>query len=90
MKKRNAAIDYGRGDITALYKLLSAPRSFVVSLLENPILLEHEAFTDLLWATFHLADELAHRKSFNALALVDQRHLALDIQRVYGLVLHAL
>ena len=37
-------------------------------LLENPVLLEHQAFTDLLRAVFHLAEELAYRKSVEMMA----------------------
>jgi hypothetical protein len=43
-----------------VYILLSK-RDFLVALMENPNLLEHESFTDLLWAVFHLVEELAVR-----------------------------
>ncbi len=37
---------------------LSSKRTFLLRLLENPNLLEHERFTDLLWAVFHASEEL--------------------------------
>ncbi len=48
-------------DLTDLKRFLTDHRDFFLRLLENPNLLEHERFTDLLWAVFHLMDELSHR-----------------------------
>ena len=58
-------------------------RPFLLSLLANPNLLEHEAFTDLLWAVFHLTEELEHRSTFNGLPAGDYKHLFGDINRAY-------
>jgi hypothetical protein len=52
-------------------------------MLENPNLLEHESFTDLLWAVFHVADELRHRDDFAQLPQEDVEHLAGDLFRAY-------
>jgi hypothetical protein len=60
----------------------------LVRLLENPTLLEHESFTNLLWAVFHLAEELAARGSFTQLPQTDYQHLAGDIKRIYVLLVH--
>ena len=54
----------------------------VLSLLGNPNLLEHESFTDLLWAVFHLAEELGSRDRVSSLPESDREHLAGDIRRV--------
>ncbi len=59
-------------------------RAFLLALLGNPNLLEHETFTNLLWAVFHLADELAHRGAFADLPQTDREHLVGDLRRVYG------
>lgn len=56
----------------------------VIRLLENPMLLEHESFTDQLWAVFHLTDELAHRPGFDTLPKSDLDHLSGDMERIYG------
>ncbi len=58
-------------------------RQFLLALLENPNLLEHERFTDLLWATFHLTEELEARESMEDLPATDYAHISGDIQRVY-------
>ena len=71
-------------DLDKLKKFLVQKRQFLLALLENPNLLEHELFTDLLWATFHLTEELESRKSLTGMSKADTKHIAGDIQRVYS------
>ena len=59
---------------------------FLMRLIENPSLLEHENFTQLLRAVFHLAEELSYRDDLESTPEADLRHLAGDIERVYGLI----
>ena len=54
--------------------------------LENPTLIEHESFTELLWAVVHLRDELMSRKSLADLSETDIEHLANDVKRAYDAV----
>ncbi len=70
-------------DLAALKKFLSEKRTFTLTLLENPNLLEHDRFTDLLWAVTHLDEELEARRSLKDLPQKDLEHLAGDIQRMY-------
>jgi hypothetical protein len=70
-------------DLDGLKKFLVQKRQFLLALMENPNLLEHELFTDLLWATFHLTEELEARKSLADMPQADTKHIAGDIQRVY-------
>jgi len=58
--------------------------SFLEIVLGNPHILEQEDFTDLLWATLHLAEELEARSSIKDLPQSDLEHLAGDIKRMYG------
>jgi hypothetical protein len=60
----------------------------MLRLLENPTLMEHELFTDLLLAVFHLTQELTHRKKVTDLPATDQAHLAGDVKRIYGLLVY--
>lgn len=60
----------------------------LLSMLSNPNLLEHDSFTDLLWAVFHLADELYHRTEFDNLPETDLKHLRGDMVRAYQLLVH--
>lgn len=71
-------------DLEGLKTFLIEKRQFLLALLENPNLLEYESFTDLLWATFHLAEELEARPSMKNLPDTDLEHIAGDIKRMYG------
>jgi hypothetical protein len=71
-------------DLEQLKQFLVGKRSFLVGLLENQNLLEHEAFTDLLWAVFHLVEELDARETFSGIPQADVEHLNGDIKRVFG------
>ncbi|HEY6839269.1 MAG TPA: hypothetical protein VI389_11035 [Geobacteraceae bacterium] len=76
-------VDSRRGDLQTLRSFLLARRGFMLGLLENPNLLEHDDFTDLLWAVFHLIEELEARRSFDRLPAADMEHLSGDIKRAY-------
>jgi hypothetical protein len=87
LKEWDGGIRHTEIDWEALRAFLLAERNFLLSLLGNPNLLEHESFTDLLWAVFHLAEELEHRRSVSSLPESDYEHLVGDIRRVYVLLL---
>lgn len=76
-------IDYHNIDLSELKAFLAEKRTFLLTLLENPNLLEHDRFTDLLWAATHLDEELAARPTFDNLPEKDMEHIARDIQRLY-------
>ena len=70
-------------DLNALRAFLLEKRSFLLQLLTNPNILEHEAHSETLWAIFHLSDELDARATLGGLPESDLEHLAQDLQRVY-------
>jgi hypothetical protein len=72
-----------KADLENLKQFLIGKRDFLLRLLENPNLLEHESFTDLLWAVFHLTEELASREDVKGLPDTDYGHLSGDIKRAY-------
>ncbi|MBF0559120.1 MAG: hypothetical protein HQL08_10110 [Nitrospirae bacterium] len=80
-------IEVGDERLERLRHFLLAKREFLLVLLENPTLLEHDAFTNLLLAVFHLVDELAHRQEMSGLPDSDYKHLAGDVQRAYQLLI---
>jgi hypothetical protein len=80
-------IDRDRGDLVELRAFLMGKREFFLRLLENPSLLEHDTFTDLLWATNHLSEELAFRQDLGGLSEPDFRHIEGDIKRVFQLLI---
>ena len=63
--------------------ILSGKRDLLANIMQNPILLEHGSFTDLLLATFHLAEELSYRDDLSSLPENDLKHLSLDTRRAY-------
>jgi hypothetical protein len=74
-------------DVERLERLrdfLKSKHSFLVRLMENPILLENQRFTDLLWAVFHLSEELNFRDSLQNLPETDIAHLKTDLRRAYS------
>lgn len=73
-------------DLEALRSFLIGKRSFLVRLLENPLLLEQEYITELLRAVFHLTEELEARDDVQQLPDTDYEHLAGDIKRGYTLL----
>lgn len=80
-------IDTAAMDMPRLQEFLTSRRDFMLRLLENPVLLEHESFTNLLRAVFHLTEELRCRNDFACLPDTDYQHLAGDIRRVYEVLI---
>jgi hypothetical protein len=87
VKALHHEIDARQEDLSGLKSLLREKRGFVLGLLENQNLLEHQTFTDLLWAITHLAEELQFRPTLDGLPEADYQHLSGDIKRVYALLL---
>jgi hypothetical protein len=77
------AVDLNRVDLATLKTHLLGQRQFMLRLLENPNLLEHERFTDLLWAVLHVEEELEARVSLTDLRPADESHLELDVRRAF-------
>lgn len=76
-------VDCSNLDLEQLREFLSGRREFLLTLLENPGLLENDRFTDLLWALTHLGEELEARPSLKNLSDEDLDHIAGDIRRMY-------
>ncbi len=88
LKNYNYEVDITKVDLHALRQFLLAKRDFLLRLLENPTLLEHESFTELLQAVFHLTEELSSRDDLKQLPDTDINHIAGDIKRAYVLLVH--
>ncbi|MBP1626267.1 MAG: hypothetical protein H6Q00_742 [Holophagaceae bacterium] len=79
----HAVMDLSACDLESIKQRLIAEKRFMLSLLGNQALLEHEAFAELLWAVTHLAEELAARSSLVGMPPNDVAHLAIDARRAY-------
>jgi len=84
LQNHDPGIDCSGRNRQDLKEFLLSKRGFLVGLLENQSLLEHEEFTDLLWAVFHLVEELAARESLDDMHKTDIDHINGDIKRAYG------
>jgi hypothetical protein len=81
-------VEIHKVDLQYLRDFLVEKRGFLLRLLENPSLLEHEAFTELLRAVFHVTEELESRETLSQLPESDYKHLGTDIRRVYTRLVH--
>jgi len=79
----NVELDCHKIDLEELKAYLAQRRGFLLTLLENPNLFEHDRLTDLLWAVTHLDEELEARPSVSDLPDKDLEHIGGDIQRLY-------
>ncbi|MDD1682357.1 MAG: potassium channel family protein [Methanoregula sp.] len=70
-----------------MHAFLTHHKGFLLALLENPQLIEHDSFTPLLQALFHLTEELMARERLTGLPATDYAHLSGDIKRVYRLLI---
>ncbi len=76
-------VDIAMVDLQYLRRFMGEKRGFLLRLMENPNLLEHESFTDMLRAVFHLTEELMARPTLAGLPRPDMLHLQADMSRAY-------
>ena len=70
-----------------LYSFLQDHKGFLLVMLENPQMIEHDSFTPLLQALYHLTEEMAARETLTGLPQTDCAHLSVDLNRVYRLLM---
>jgi len=88
LRQYEHVVDVRRADLQALRVFLEKKSGLLLRIMENPNLLEHEQFTDLLMAVFHVREELEARSDLSCLPSSDLDHLSGDLQRAYTLLLH--
>jgi voltage-gated potassium channel len=86
LKAYDYDVDARRGDLEDLREFLGKNGNILLRLLESPYLLEHDSFTELLRAVFHLREELMSRDELDGLPQTDYQHLSNDIKRIYILL----
>jgi hypothetical protein len=84
--KYDGNIDLQKVHLHSLSVFLHAKRGFLVNLLQNPNLLEHETFSESLMALFHITEELTAR-DLDHLSQEDRQHTKRDLERAYGLLI---
>lgn len=81
------SIDAARINLPELKRFLHEKEDFLLRLLENPVMLEHESFTCLLQTLFHATEEFSSRDSVESLPPPDLAHLEGDLARIYPLLM---
>jgi hypothetical protein len=84
LKQHSYHLDSREISLADLHAFLVQHQGLMLTLLENPQIFEHDRFTDLLHAVFHLAEELNARESLIDLPTTDYHHLSGDLTRVYS------
>jgi len=87
MQDYSCSIETVRIDLDAVRDFLLKNEDFLLRLVENPMVFEHESFTDLILAVSHLTEELKARNSLSGLPADDTGHLGIDLRRVYALLI---
>jgi hypothetical protein len=70
-----------------LCSFLKDHKGFLLVMLENPQMIEHDSFTPLLQALYHLSEEMMARENLTGLPETDCVHLSGDLNRVYHLLM---
>jgi len=82
------SVSLARIDLEDFRRFLIDHEEFLLRLVENPMVFEHESFTDLILALNHLTEELKARGDLSTLPPTDKSHLITDIQRAYTQLIH--
>ncbi len=88
LRAHEPQIDVTVCDLNELKEMLDREKSFVLGLLGNQALLEHQEFSELLWAVTHLSEELTVRVSLDDIPTPDAIHITGDVKRVFTLLVH--
>jgi len=80
-------VDIRKHDLAVLRDALEKEKDSLLRLFENANLMEHDTFTDMLWAVYHVYDELRSRESLENLPEADLKHLNTDTERAIRLLL---
>lgn len=74
-------------EILIVKEYISRHKEFLISLMENPNLIEHELFTNAILSVFHIYEELSLQENPEAICEADRKHIAKDMERAYMLLL---
>jgi len=88
LRKIDFAVDARNGNLQEMHDFFVQQRSLVLALMENPNLLEHESFTDMLLAASHLMEELSMRSDLASLSAKDLQHISVDMKRAFSVLVN--
>lgn len=83
LETHNYNLKIDEAPLKFFHEFLMGKRVFLIGLIENPVFIESESFSDALLALFHLMDELKSRDNLEDLPESDIKHLEGDFNRAY-------
>lgn len=84
--KYKGKLDVDVKTLSQIKEILLEKRDFMILLISNPVLLEHDTFTELLMATFHISEEFSNRDGVDTLSAEDLDHIRSDVSRAYNYI----
>ncbi len=86
LREREYHVNAEKLNMSELRKFLLENKEFAVNLLDNPVILEHETFTDMLWNVLHVTEELRRVYEFSTLSDEDKEDITGDLKNLYRLL----
>lgn len=87
IEEENIQIQINKEGFENIEQLIQSAKMELMELASNPLLLEQECFTQLLWGLFHLLDEFRLRGVYDQLSEADIAHYNSDIEKMFRLLL---
>lgn len=72
---------------TKIQQIIRSNQTNILVIASNPLIIEHECFSEMLWGVFHLMDEFRLRGSWDDLSEQDIGHFNQDFEKVLRLLL---
>ena len=72
---------------TKIQQIIRSNQTNILVIASNPLIIEHECFSEMLWGVFHLMDEFRLRGSWDDLSEQDIEHFNQDFEKVLRLLL---
>lgn len=83
VKNFDAKVIADRETLLDIRSFLMQAKDFQLRLVENPVILEHEQFSELLRSVLHLTEELISRMDIREIPDKDLEHVLNDLARCY-------
>ncbi|MGM0598194.1 MAG: hypothetical protein ACQETH_00135 [Candidatus Rifleibacteriota bacterium] len=83
VKNFDAHVNADRETLLDIRNFLMQAKDFQLRLVENPVILEHEEFSELLRSVLHLTEELISRMDIREIPDKDLEHVLNDLERCY-------
>lgn len=80
-------LDFNKELYTVITHIVEANKTQLLVISSNPLLLEQECFTQLLWSIFHISDEFRLRGPYDHLGNGDRAHMKKDFTETFKLLL---